>query len=296
MTDKTADTPVVNADNVVVVGPSVFREFLVAEGIVPPQIRQISFADVDIKDIEQKHVFGRIPQSFIPYAESVTDIPVGASLVRLNKMSLSEFTRLISRKKLQPFKAEFTEGPFGDYDWKIDLEVGQQVKATVKKIKHWGALVEIVIGEETLIAKLHKRQLDWFAKTPNPSDVLDEGQEINVEILSIDPIRKKIEVSYRNCLDNPWQNGGIEEHLHKLSVMQQYEDGEIEGVVVSIQDYGIFVEIDEETKLSGLLHIQNMQDEKPSDFQLQEEVIVKVVKIDKEKPELAFVFADSDAE
>jgi len=121
------------------------------------------------------------------------------------------------------------------------LEVGQVVDGTVQRITDFGAFVDIG-GVDGLV---HISELS-HTHVDKVSDVLEEGQEIKVEILSVDEENERISLSYKNTLPGPWE--GIEERIKPGDV--------VEGTVKRIVDFGAFVEIEE--GVEGLLHISQI--------------------------------------
>src|SRR5690625_294312 len=80
----------------------------------------------------------------------------------------------------------------------------------------------------------------------NVSDVLEEGQVINVEVLSVDQDSERVSLSYKNTLPGPWTNIG-----------ERIKEGEnVQGVVKRLVDFGAFVEI--EKGVEGLIHISQI--------------------------------------
>lgn len=124
--------------------------------------------------------------------------------------------------------------------WK-DLEVGQSRKGVVKTIKDYGAFVDIG-GVDGF---LHIGEISW-SRIRHPSDVLSEGQDIDVQILSLDEDRKRIGLGMRQLSQNPWD-----------SATQKYAPGtNVSGRVTRTTDFGAFVEL--EPGVEGLVHISEL--------------------------------------
>lgn len=121
------------------------------------------------------------------------------------------------------------------------LEAGQVVDGTVQRITDFGAFVDIG-GVDGLvhISELAHTHVDKV------SDVLSEGQEIKVEILSVDKDNERISLSYKNTLPGPWE--GIENRIKEGDI--------VEGTVKRMVDFGAFVEIEE--GVEGLVHISQI--------------------------------------
>ncbi|HLS23462.1 MAG TPA: 30S ribosomal protein S1 [Pseudogracilibacillus sp.] len=121
------------------------------------------------------------------------------------------------------------------------LEAGQVVDGTVQRITDFGAFVDIG-GVDGLV---HISELA-HTHVEKVTDVLSEGQEIQVEVLSVDEENERISLSYKNTLPGPWE--GIEERIKEGDV--------IEGTVKRLVDFGAFVEI--EPGVEGLVHISQI--------------------------------------
>src|SRR5690625_2243168 len=121
------------------------------------------------------------------------------------------------------------------------LEAGQVIDGTVQRITDFGAFVDIG-GVDGLV---HISELA-HTHVEKVTDVLSEGQEIQVEVLSVDEENERISLSYKNTLPGPWE--GIEERIKEGDV--------IEGKVKRLVDFGAFVEI--EPGVEGLVHISQI--------------------------------------
>ena len=154
-----------------------------------------------------------------------------------------------------------------DKIWSTIAE-GQVIKGTVKQLADYGAFVDIG-GVDGL---LHISEISW-KQIKHPSEVLREGQEIEVTVLKADKETKKISLGYRKAEDNPWAN-------------VKYQVGDIvTGKVISMKPFGAFVEL--EDGLEALVHISNItmkRIQKPQDaLEMGQEVTAKVVEIDLDK-------------
>ena len=155
------------------------------------------------------------------------------------------------------------------------LEVGQVHKATIRKLMDFGAFAEIAPGVDGLI---HISQLSW-ERVKHPSDVLTEGQQVEVKIEKIDPDTRKIGLSYRELQDNPWDN-----------VTSKYHPGAlVSGTVSRIAQFGAFVKL--EPGVEGLVHISELAHHRVHrvDTVVKEgqEVEVKVLEVDQDKQRIS---------
>ena len=81
------------------------------------------------------------------------------------------------------------------------FKVGQIVKGQVTKCVEYGAFIRIAEGLEGLC---HSSEMDWTKKVSNPNKILSPSQEVSVKIIEIDKSKRRISLSYRATLENPW--------------------------------------------------------------------------------------------
>ena len=121
------------------------------------------------------------------------------------------------------------------------LEVGQRIKGVVKNITAFGAFVDLG-GVDGL---LHKTDMAW-KRIHHPSDVVSVGEEIEVQVIGINPENEKISLGLKQRSPDPWEN--IEEK-YPISAS-------VRGVVVNIVNYGAFLQLEE--GVEGLIHVSEM--------------------------------------
>lgn len=120
-------------------------------------------------------------------------------------------------------------------------DIGQQYKGRVKTIKDYGAFVDIG-GVDGF---LHIGEMSW-TRVKHPTDVLQEGVEIEVVIISLDREKQKIGLGMRQLSQNPWEN-----------IESRYSVGKtVTGKVTRAADFGAFVEL--EPAVEGLIHISEL--------------------------------------
>ncbi len=121
------------------------------------------------------------------------------------------------------------------------LKVGAVVRGTVKNITDYGAFVDLG-GVDGL---LHITDMSW-GRIKHPSEVVQVGQDINVRVLRYDSDKERVSLGLKQTLPDPWQE-----------VQTKYMVGQrIKGKVVSITDYGAFIEV--EPGVEGLIHVSEM--------------------------------------
>jgi small subunit ribosomal protein S1 len=149
------------------------------------------------------------------------------------------------------------------------LEPGQIHEGVVRKLVDFGAFVDLG-GVDGL---LHVSQLAW-GRVNHPSEVLHEGQTIKVGVQSVDKDTKRISLSYRDMLENPWTD-----------VPTKYPvNSPVRGKVTKLMEFGAFVEL--EPGVEGLVHISELAHKRVwrvSDVVKEgEEVDVMVLSVDAE--------------
>jgi small subunit ribosomal protein S1 len=148
-------------------------------------------------------------------------------------------------------------------------------KGTVKNITDYGAFIDLG-GIDGL---LHITDMSW-GRINHPSDILKVGDEIEVKILKFDEDRERVSLGLKQIQPDPWEEAE-----------QRYPVGaKCVGRVVSITDYGAFVEL--EKGVEGLVHISEMAWTKkprhPSKMvQVGEDVEVMVLNVDKSQKRIS---------
>ena len=150
-----------------------------------------------------------------------------------------------------------------------ELEVGQTREGVVRRLQDFGAFVDIG-GVDGLV---HVSRLSWD-RIGHPSEVLEEGQQIQVKVEKIDKTTGKIGLSYRDTLEQPWEN--IDTKFPIGSV--------VSGTVTRTTNFGAFVRV--ATGIEGLIHISELAHYRvqrvTSVVKQGQEVEVKVVSVDRE--------------
>lgn len=154
------------------------------------------------------------------------------------------------------------------------LEVGQEREGVVSRIQPFGAFVDLG-GIDGLI---HVSQMSWD-RVSDPKEVLQEGQQVKVKIVKIDPETGKIGLSYRDEWENPWTKAA-----------QKYPAKTVvSGTVAKLTDFGAFVKI--EPGIEGLVHISELSHKRvfrSSDVLSEgQEVDVQVLSVDAESQRMS---------
>jgi small subunit ribosomal protein S1 len=162
-----------------------------------------------------------------------------------------------------------TEDPFENIEKKY--KVGEIYEGVVTKIMDYGCFVKIEDGVEGLI---HSSELDWTNRNIKPNKVLSVSQKIKFKIASIDKDTKRISLSYKATLENPWDK--IKDKIGK----------EVKIKINNITDKAIFGELTD-SKLSGMLHYKEISYQENIEnlkkFKKNEILSVKILEIKDDK-------------
>lgn len=148
------------------------------------------------------------------------------------------------------------------------MKEGSVVRGVVKNITDYGAFIDLG-GMDGL---LHITDMSW-GRVKHPSEILNVGDEIDVKVLKFDNEKERVSLGLKQLKPDPWE-----------SVASGYEVGKkVHGKVVSLTDYGVFVELSE--GIEGLIHVSEMSWTKrvkhPSQIlKVGDEVDVQVLEVD----------------
>ncbi|MEJ2201139.1 MAG: 30S ribosomal protein S1, partial [Desulfuromonadaceae bacterium] len=154
-------------------------------------------------------------------------------IIKLNKR---RGNIVLSRRVLLEEQRESMRG-----DTLKQLEEGQVVEGTVKNLTDYGAFIDLG-GIDGL---LHITDMSW-GRVTHPSDILNVGDKINVKVLKFDRDKERVSLGLKQIAPDPW-----------LDVENQFPVGKrVSGKVVSLTDYGAFIELAE--GVEGLIHVSEM--------------------------------------
>src|SRR5262249_13681392 len=150
-----------------------------------------------------------------------------------------------------------------------ELQVGDVKTGRVKSLADFGAFVDVG-GADGLV---HLTELSWKHIT-HPREVLKVGQEVEVEIISIDRERKRIGLSIRRREEDPW-----------IVIARQYQIGQLgQGTITKLTKFGAFARLVDNPEIEGLIHISELADHRvnhPRDVVEENDVLtLRVVKIE----------------
>ncbi|WP_103580441.1 30S ribosomal protein S1 [Campylobacter concisus] len=160
------------------------------------------------------------------------------------------------------------------------LEVGDTIKVTVSNIEPYGAFVDLGNDIEGF---LHISEISWDKNIKNPKDHINEGQEIDVEVIEIDAKGHRLRVSLKNLLPKPFDE-----------FKAKHKEGDVvKGVVTTITNFGAFVRVG---CVEGLLHNEDAswdRNDKCKDmFKAGDELEVKIIKIDSAEQKVSLSLKD----
>src|SRR6056297_666223 len=154
------------------------------------------------------------------------------------------------------------------------LEAGDTLEGTVRSIKDFGAFVDLG-GCDGMV---HISKMSW-ERIKHPSEVLEEGQKVQVKIDKIDKQTGKISLSYRDLIANPWDTVDVDFPVGQV----------VKGTVTRIANFGAFVRLG--AGIEGLIHISELAHHRVSRVNNVvnegDEVEVKVQSIDREAQRIA---------
>ena len=200
-------------------------------------------------------------------------VTIGQSLkVRITK--IDSVTNRISAS----VKA-LAEDPYSDIEKKY--QVGKIYDGVCTKLMQYGAFVRLQEGVEGLI---HNSELSWTNKNIEPSKVLSVSQSIKIKIVSIDIEAKRISLSYKALLENPWKN------------LQDKVDSVMEVKIKNVTDKAIFVELD--SGLTGMIHYKEISFNESQDnlkkYKKNDLIKAKIIEIKDEKIRLSIRSLEKD--
>lgn len=146
---------------------------------------------------------------------------------------------------------------------------GSRIKGKVKNITNFGIFVGVEEGIDGLV---HISDLSWVKKFRHPKELFKKGDEVEAVVLDIDPERERFSLGIKQLNPDPWS-----------LVAEKYRPGtRVKGKVVSLTDFGAFVELEE--GIEGLIHISALSDQEVKDpkdvVQVGQEITVETLSVD----------------
>ncbi len=151
--------------------------------------------------------------------------------------------------------------------------IGAKVKGRVTNITDYGAFVELEDGIEGLV---HVSEMSWTKKNVHPGKILSTSEEIQVQVLEVDPSKRRISLGLKQVQQNPWD-----------SFKEKHPTGTIvEGEIKNITEFGLFVGLDGD--VDGMVHLSDLDwkrsgEEAIKDYKKGDHVRAQVLDVDIEK-------------
>ncbi len=128
--------------------------------------------------------------------------------------------------------------------------IGAKVKGTVTNIADYGAFVELEPGVEGLI---HVSEMSWTKKNTHPGKIVSTSQQVEVQVLEVDPQKRRISLGLKQTQENPWD-----------SFLTQHPKGSVvEGPIRNITEFGLFIGLD--NGIDGMVHLSDLDWQKAGD-------------------------------
>jgi small subunit ribosomal protein S1 len=155
--------------------------------------------------------------------------------------------------------------------------VGGRFKGTVTNIADYGAFVELEPGVEGLI---HVSEMSWVKKNIHPGKIVSTSQQVDVQVLEVDPTKRRISLGLKQTQDNPWD--------HFLG--QHPKGSVVEGPIRNITEFGLFVGLD--SGIDGMVHMSDLDwnkagDEAIKDYKKGDTVKAIVLDVDSTKERIS---------
>ncbi len=147
----------------------------------------------------------------------------------------------------------------------------------VTNITDYGAFVELEPGIEGLV---HVSEMSWTKKNIHPGKIVSTSQEVEVQVLDVDPNKRRISLGLKQCLSNPWE-----------AFSESHPVGSVvSGEIRNITEFGLFVGLPGE--IDGMVHLSDIDWSKPgdeaiNDYKKGDILEVKILDVDLEKERIS---------
>jgi small subunit ribosomal protein S1 len=155
--------------------------------------------------------------------------------------------------------------------------IGMRLRGRVTNITDYGAFVELEPGIEGLI---HVSEMSWTKKNVHPGKIVSTSQEVEVQILEVDPVKRRISLGLKQTIRNPWE-----------VFVEKYPPGStVEGEVKNKTEFGLFLGLDGD--IDGMVHLSDLDWKRPGEQVIDEykkgdKVHAKVLDVDVEKERIS---------
>jgi small subunit ribosomal protein S1 len=155
--------------------------------------------------------------------------------------------------------------------------VGARFKGRVTNITDYGAFVELEAGIEGLI---HVSEMSWTKKNVHPGKIVSTSQEVEVQVLEVDPVKRRISLGLKQTMRNPWE-----------VFLEKYPPGSVvDGEVKNKTEFGLFLGLDGD--VDGMVHLSDLDWKRPGEQVIEEykkgdRVQAQVLDVDVEKERIS---------
>jgi small subunit ribosomal protein S1 len=155
--------------------------------------------------------------------------------------------------------------------------VGARFTGRVTNITDYGAFVELEPGIEGLI---HVSEMSWTKKNVHPGKIVSTSQEVEVQVLEVDPVKRRISLGLKQTMRNPWE-----------VFVEKYPAGSVvEGEVKNKTEFGLFLGLDGD--VDGMVHLSDLDWKRPGEQVIEEykkgdKVKAQVLDVDVEKERIS---------
>ena len=170
---------------------------------------------------------------------------------------------------------QLLEDPWHGIEAKYPLQA--RLHGRVTNITDYGAFVELEPGIEGLV---HVSEMSWTKKNVHPGKIVSTSQEVDVQVLEVDPVKRRISLGLKQTLQNPWE-AFAEKHPVGSTV---------EGEVKNKTEFGLFLGL--EGDVDGMVHLSDLDWNRPGEqvideFKKGEMVQARVLDVDIEKERIS---------
>jgi small subunit ribosomal protein S1 len=155
--------------------------------------------------------------------------------------------------------------------------IGARYKGRVTNITDYGAFVELEPGIEGLI---HVSEMSWTKKNVHPGKIVSTSQEVEVQVLEVDPVKRRISLGLKQTMRNPWE-----------VFLERHPPGSvIDGEVKNKTEFGLFLGLDGD--VDGMVHLSDLDWKRPGEQVIEEykkgdKVKAQVLDVDVEKERIS---------
>ncbi len=170
---------------------------------------------------------------------------------------------------------QLLDDPWQGIEAKYPIEA--KFTGRVTNITDYGAFVELEAGIEGLI---HVSEMSWTKKNVHPGKIVATSQEVEVQVLEVDSVKRRISLGLKQTLSNPWE-----------AFAERHPVGtEVEGEVKNKTEFGLFVGLDGD--VDGMVHLSDLDWSRPGEIAIEDYkkgdiVKAKVLDVDTEKERIS---------